>query len=592
MSHWKLCFLTALLLGLAGFFPGAFAQGEELEDLIAVGEEEEEELERLETEIPGLGEEEEFLGRIRLPKGEEEPRLSISQDRPIDPDTYIVGPGDVLQLYIWGEFDLSYKLRVDPEGHILIPTVGDFAVSDKILTEVRELIFAAAQERYEGVEMTLNLTSMRFFTVYLTGAVTSEGGITVHPNMRVSEVIAISGGFIDELRGSISEEIAGRKTARVRRLETRDTARRSVLLTHADGTVDTLDITMFQATGDPSLNPYIQMGDRIHVNFRLHEVSLFGPFFQTGKMEYREGDTIADLVKLKGGRRNKDPIEYAEVWHWKEDSEDYEVIHLGGEIGSGKWIQFEDFDDFRVQPKDQIYIRTIAEWQFEPIASIFGQLRYTGRYRIEEGKTRLRDLVEMAGGFTAEANLRYASAVSTSLKDRTEPELARVQALRKISELRPEEEAYLLSKAIDPRGRIVVDFEALFREGDESHNILIFGGDAFYVPRHKGIVKITGALKNPGLMAYVPDANVDYYIKRAGGYTKGADQDEARLIRTTTGLRHEFSKNLIVEESDEIWVPRKPYRDWWSIVRQSMETTSQVALTVMVLLTATGTTGN
>ena len=52
-----------------------------------------------------------------MPSGEEVQRLRISQDRDINPEEYLVGPGDVLQLYIWGEFDLSY-IQVDPEGNV------------------------------------------------------------------------------------------------------------------------------------------------------------------------------------------------------------------------------------------------------------------------------------------------------------------------------------------------------------------------------------------------------------------------------------------------------------------------------------------
>ena len=47
---------------------------------------------------------------------------------PIDPG-YIIGPGDVLQLYVWGAVELQYQLTVDIQGNIFIPTAGQFFVS-------------------------------------------------------------------------------------------------------------------------------------------------------------------------------------------------------------------------------------------------------------------------------------------------------------------------------------------------------------------------------------------------------------------------------------------------------------------------------
>ena len=587
MRHWKSYILSALLLGLSGFSSGVLAQDEdELEDLIGSVVEEEDELERVETQIPGLEEEEALLGRVRLPRGDAPPHMLISQDRPIDPEAYIIGPADVLQLYIWGEFDISYELKVDPEGHILIPTIGSFRITDMSLAQVREHIFAAAQKRYKDVPMTINLTSMRFFTIYITGAIAVEGATTVHPNMRISDVIDEAGGFVDELRGAIGKEIAGGKSVtQVRRLQSRATARRSVLVTHADDTADTLDLRMFQATGDLRHNPYIQMGDRIHVKFLVDQVRLFGPFFGKTDMEWREGDTIGDLIALRGGLRTDDPMEYAEIWRWKDRSDDYEIIHLAGTIGSGERLELEDFADVTVQPKDQVYVRTINHWQYDPTISVQGEVRYSGRWRFHVGQTRVRDAIESAGGFTENAALERARLISPEYRNIADAELVRIKAVSKISKLRPEEKAYLKSKTIDRRGEMVVDFVALFEQGDESQNVLLQGGDAIYIPRKQEVVKITGAFEDPGLVPYVPGMGIDYYFDTVGGFNRDAERGEARLIQASSGLRFKFDKDLIVEPNDEIWVPEKPYRDWWKVTRDTIKLASEIALTAAVIFT-------
>ncbi len=189
--------LTALVLGIALC---ARAGSQDLQALINESEGEEKELSRTpSTGFSGVSD----LGRLRLPEGDDVEGQIISQDQEIDPDTYLVGPGDVLQLYIWGEFDQTIRIPVDPEGHALVPTIGFFRVSNLTLTEVKEqIIGAASKDKYPGVEITLTLESMRLFNVYLTGAVSNEGMIVVHPVTRISDLIERGGGYLDDLRGA------------------------------------------------------------------------------------------------------------------------------------------------------------------------------------------------------------------------------------------------------------------------------------------------------------------------------------------------------------------------------------------------------
>ena len=217
--------VIVLLMAFAGlgFALPSWAQNpDELQSLVDDSAEEEEELNNIPgANIPGL-DNDVVSGKLRMPSGEEVERLRISQDRDINPEEYLVGPGDVLQLYIWGEFDLSYMLQVDPEGNILIPTVGYFHVSEMTLADAKRLVYEAAQKKYPGVEITISLASMRLFTAYITGAVLGEGGFTIHPATRLSDFVERAGGFLDELRGSsIQEEVDGRKVTRVRRIQNR-----------------------------------------------------------------------------------------------------------------------------------------------------------------------------------------------------------------------------------------------------------------------------------------------------------------------------------------------------------------------------------
>ena len=582
MHRWKLgFFISALFIGLPflqGEVQAQRERDEELEELLQESEEEERDLrEILDTGLPTPGEEAPS-GRVALPIGEEAERLRISQDREVDPDTYIVGPGDAFILYIWGELDIPYELIVDPEGNVHLPTIGLFHISEKTLTEAKTNLVRAAAEKYPGARITVTLSSLRFFTVFLTGAVSNRGSIIVHPVTRVSDLVERAG-----LSGS--KKPAGT---------------RSIQLIHRDATVDTVDLSMFLATGDVEYNPYVRMGDILHASFQKSEIFAFGAVFKEEEWEYRPGDTIGDLIRLSGGLQPNALLEESEIWRFREDGVTSDILYLSNYAKPGLPVTLDDVEDMPLEPQDMLFIRSLSEWKQTPTVSAFGALTYTGRFRIIAGKTRLSDIIARAGGFTDKAYLAQSKLVRAKYRAIKDPELVRLQALQRVSatDLNPEDRAYLKTKARQDRGRVAVDFERLFQSdgedgslvdferfasGDFSENILLEGGDVIFVPTRHGTVSLSGQFENPGLIDFEKGRTVGYYLEKAGGFTWNANKGEARIIQARTGLRKPLEKNLVVEEGDEIWVPENEYRDWWGFVQSTVRTLAE-ALTLIVVV--------
>ncbi len=576
---------TVLAIASAGW-----AQVEnELQSLVEDTAEEEAALARNSgTSLPGM-DNDIVSGKMRMPSGEEVEKLRISQDREVDPETYIVGPGDVLQLYIWGEFDIAYMLQVDPEGNVFTPTVGSFHVSGRTLAEAKRRIYSSAQERYPGVDISISLASMRFFTAYVTGAVLREGSYTIHPTTRISDIIERAGGFLDELQGTtIQEEVAGRKVTRVRTINNQPTARRSIKLIHRDGSVDNFDLDMFLATGRIELNPYVRMGDVINVGFRNQSAFIFGAVNQEGEQEFREGDTIGSLVDLAKGLRTDAPLVTAELWRFKPGTEEAVKRPLGDNSTPGEEFTFADIKDIEVQPNDMVFIRARSLWQQMPTVVIYGEVKYRGRYRIMPGQVRVRDIIDLsAGGLTENASLIGAKVIRTKMRNQIDPELERLRGLRKVSglaDMSREDKAYLKTKGREERGRAVVDFERLY-QGDETQNILLESGDVIFIPSVRHTITVSGQVQKPGLIDFTEGNTVRYYLGQAGGYSYGADKKGARLIRARTGTREKLENNLVLEAGDELWVPEKERLDVWPFVQSTMRTIAET-LSLIILVRA------
>ena len=563
--------------GLAG--PASAQQGlGSLESLIKRGEEEVR-LPALSTsDLPDLNQDL-ISDKARLPGSLSADKTRIGQDRDIDPDTYIVGPNDVLQLYIWGEFDKPYTLQIDPEGHVLIPTVGSFHISGLSLTAAKERLSTAVQNKYPGVEISISLVSMRLFTAYVTGAVLSEGSFTIHPTTRVADIINRAGGFRDRLQRIA---LPGQDAT------TRATGRRSIQLIHRDGTSERVDLDMFLATGDLAHNPYMRMGDVVHVSFRKHSVSIFGAVNEEGEYEFLPGDTLGDLVTLAKGLNRSKPLISAELWRFQEGTEQAEVIQLGGDKETLAELDFEQIRHTALRPNDAIFIRAQSLWQSTHTVVISGEVRFQGRYRIEPGVTRIKDVVAAAGGLTDEASLIGARVIRTKVRAERDPQLEQLKRQSEVAGLtymNMEDRAYLKTKTREEKGRVAVDFERLFVDDNEGQNILLASGDVIFFPMQRHTISVSGQVQRAGLIDYEAGRKVRYYITKAGGYLYDADKRNARLVRARTGVREKLKDNLLVEVGDEIWVPQKERIDYWVFFQETVSTAARVLALVIAVQT-------
>ena len=515
--------------------------------------------------------------KARLPGSLSADKTRIGQDRDIDPDAYIVGPNDVLQLYIWGEFDQPYTLQVNPEGNVLIPTVGLFHISGLSLTAAKERLSTAVQNKYPNVDISISLVSMRFFTAYVTGAVLNEGSFTIHPTTRVLDIIKQAGGFEGQI--ALQDQDAGGAA-------NRNTGRRSIQLIHRDGTSERVDLDMFLATGDLAHNPYVRMGDMVHVSFRKHSVSIFGAVNQEGEYEFLPGDTLGDLVTLAKGLNRSKPLISAELWRFQEDTGQAEVIELGSAKETLEELDYETIRHIELRPNDAIFIRAQSLWQSTHTVVISGEVRFQGRYRIEPGVTRIKDVVAAAGGLTDEASLIGARVIRTKVRAEKDPQLEQLKRQSEIAgltDMNIEDRAYLKTKTREEKGRIAVDFERLFVDGDEGQNILLANGDVIFFPMQRHTINVSGQVQRAGLIDYEPGRKVRYYITKAGGYLYDADRRHARLVRARTGVREKLKDNLLVEVGDEIWVPQKERIDYWALTQETIPTVFNI-LTLAALL--------
>jgi len=152
-----------------------------------------------------------------------------------------------------------------------------------------------------------------------------------------------------------------------------------------------------------------------------------------------------------------------------------------------------------------------------------------------------------------------------------------------VTDMIPTEYEYFKMKSRTRPGVMVVDFQRLFENGDQTEELLLENGDNIVIARNQETVVVTGQVAVPGAIMHGVDLSVDDYIERAGGYAWNARKDKTRVIRAKTGEWLWADRVSDLGPGDTIWVPEKPYRDWWSIFLQGMTTAGQTA-TVLLLI--------
>ncbi len=522
--------------------------------------------------IPGISGEE--VGReVEVKKPTITPGLESVLDSEVDPKTYMVGPGDKLTIYLWGQLDQQIVSEVTPEGKILIPTVGEVRISGLSLADARKLITRAVKERYDKVDISVILSKLRLFRVFVSGQVNVPGSYIASPIDRVSDVIERAKGFSDEPLISPEREIE-------RGFPRRRASRRNIEL-HRGDEVIYVDLRRFQRTGDLRYNPYVRMGDVIYVPVAKRTVDIYGSVYIPGTYEFREGDTLEDLFEIAGGLRPNANLSGVEVVRFREDNVSTETISV--DLSANRAMD----PPFLLEPDDRVIVRPILGWREKSTVSIVGEVVRPGAYVIEDGVTRLSEVIERAGGFTPNASLVEATVVRQRALIKPDPEYERLLRAPE-AEMTHEEKEYLKAKSREQAGRVVVDFQKLFLEGESSEDIVLRGGDLINIPRKSETVTVSGEVRNPGIVRYEPGRSPSYYIEKAGGFSRNADKGNTRVIKVDSGAWLMSGDVRNIDPGDVIWVPGKLRRDAWELFKDTTRVMSEIATAIIVVRTIIG----
>jgi protein involved in polysaccharide export with SLBB domain len=342
------------------------------------------------------------------------------------PKNYIVGAGDVLLIAIFSQTYTTYQLPVTPSGTLIIPRLKEIPVQGLTINQVQERLTREFSKVYRAAEVSVSLISLRNFYVDIVGEVSVPTRLLVNAATRVSDVISQSPIL----------QNASLRQVRLKRSN--------------PDTLMMLDVFRYYRLLDNSDNPYLQENDIIQVSKQTKGVTIYGEVKYPSSYEFVEGDSLYTLFKLAGGLLESAILDSVDIIR-------YFPNQLSTYTFSVNVRNFPSSSNIPLQDGDRVQVRRIPLWRPDETVLVEGRVKVPGYYRIEKGRTRLRDVIERAGGFLELASLEEAT-------------LVRPKAIRKDVDLTtikqidledPEYQYAIARQREDPKGRITVDFKKL-----------------------------------------------------------------------------------------------------------------------------------
>ena len=477
----------------------------------------------------------------------------VSKDY-IPNDSYILGPGDVVTVSIFGKSQADLQFTIKPDGFIEPANLPKIYLKGISLGQAREVVRRRLQNFYQfdKGQFALTLTTARTLTIQITGAVAQPGTYTLSAYNTAFNALIAAGG--------------PSKLGTVRNIQVIN-----------GGKVKELDVYEYLFNPQKQSDYYLQNNDILYVPFIGDLVEVKGSVKQVGVFEMKEKETFSELLEYTGGylsdalrdeiqlvRKNKEGSfvkEYSGAELAKLTFEDGDKVIIATQTSDKKdyvevngWVDYPGIYGIRDYP-------TVKEVLMK--VGVREETRMDVAYLTRTNLDGTRSLIR----FNPAAELEGADAplplqpedqiLLFNVRDFTDKATVAIEgAVRQPGAFALDENAnvaYLIDLAKGLKEDAKLDLAYLFRENPDGTTEIetlnledILSGAAFFELRDNDVlrvlsekafvdastVSIVGAVRNPIELTVDSAVTVKALIDLASGLKKDARTDQAYIFRT------------------------------------------------------------
>ena len=387
------------------------------------------------------------------------------------PKTYILGPGDMVFVDIYGQSEKYYEATVNPDGFVLLDNIGPVSVSGKTIEEATGIIKSRVSRFYPGLSganpntfIQVTLGNVRTIKVHILGEVRLPGTFTLSAFSTVFNALYAAGGPNDN--GTM----------------------RAIKVVRNNQPIAEIDVYDLLINGTANLDLQLQDQDVILVAPFLARATVSGEVKRPLTFELKPEDTLEDLLDYAGGFTDlafKDRIS---------------ISRITGNQRSVSDVYAGQFGVFLLKGGDEIQVGKILN-RFSNRVQIKGAIFRPGTFALEDGLT-LGKLIQKAEGLKGDAYTQRASIL------RTNPDLS-------TSVLEVNLKDILAGSQAD----ITLQREDVIRIS------------SIYDIQNERYVQVLGEVRRPGTYPFAQGMTPEELILMAGGFQESANTQDVEIAR-------------------------------------------------------------
>jgi polysaccharide biosynthesis/export protein len=274
--------------------------------------------------------------------------------------SYLLGPGDVLDIRVFGQPELTSTVQVDSDGKLSSLPFLETPIPAKCRSEkqVQKDISTAYAKFINNPQVSVRISernSRQPATVF--GAVRQPTRVEMKRKVRLNELMAVSGGFTERAAGTI--QIL--HTEPLMCPEPGEEAEAAPI----DGTRIPLQIIKLSElrSGKIEANPVIRPGDYVLVT-EAEPVYITGAVMSPGGIYIRDQLMLSRALAMVGGARKEAKLTDVKVFRQIPGSANQEVLHV--DVAA---IKKNEKPDFLLQAYDVIEVGEAGMFSSSRIAS-------------------------------------------------------------------------------------------------------------------------------------------------------------------------------------------------------------------------------
>jgi len=193
------------------------------------------------------------------------------------PSDYMVGPGDVIKVQLYGKESNEYSLTINRDGTVQIPDLGPVSVAGLSFADLRQELSKRIKQQMIGIESNITMGELRSIRIFIAGDAYKPGSYTVSSLSTITQALFVAGG-INEI-GSL----------------------RNVQVKRSGKLIGSFDLYNLLLRGDASGDINLRSGDVVFIPSIGGLVSVAGEVRRPAIYELKKNETIADVINMAAG---------------------------------------------------------------------------------------------------------------------------------------------------------------------------------------------------------------------------------------------------------------------------------------------------